>query len=88
MTNLLATYAWHDFIGNLGVVLILASYLLLQLDRLDIKALPYSIMNATGALLILVSLYYNFNLSSFVIECVWLSISLFAIGRTLLARVS
>ncbi len=75
------SYEWHDLVGNLGVVCILLSYLLLQLDKLDLKSLSYSLINAVGAVLIIVSLIYNFNLSSMVIELVWLSISLFAIAR-------
>ncbi len=79
-------YQWHDLVGNLGVVCIVASYLLLQLDKLDLKSLSYSLINAMGAVLIIVSLIYNFNLSSFVIELVWLSISLFAIVRYFVQR--
>lgn len=75
------SYQWHDLVGNLGVVCILLSYALLQLDKLDLKSLAYSLINAVGAVLIIVSLIYNFNLSSMVIEIVWLSISLFAIAR-------
>lgn len=75
------SYEWHDLVGNLGVICILLSYLLLQLDKLDLKSLSYSLINAVGAVLIIVSLIYNFNLSSMVIELVWLSISLFAIAR-------
>lgn len=75
------TYEWHDLVGNLGVFCILLSYLLLQLDKLDLKSLSYSLINAIGAVLIIVSLIHNFNLSSFVIELAWLTISLFAIGR-------
>ncbi len=79
-------YHWHDFVGNVGVVLILLSYLLLQLDKLDLKSLAYSLINALGAVLIIVSLLYNFNLSSMIIELVWLSISLYAIVRYFLQR--
>ncbi len=80
------SYQWHDLVGNLGVLCILLSHLLLQLDKLDLKSLSYSLINAVGAVLIIVSLLYNFNLSSFIIELVWLSISLFAIARYFLQR--
>lgn len=80
------SYEWHDLVGNLGVICILLSYLLLQLDKLDLKSLSYSLINAVGAVLIIVSLIYNFNLSSMVIELVWLSISLFAIARYFVQR--
>ena len=39
-------YELHDLIGNLGVALILASYLLVQMRRLDATGLPYLVANA------------------------------------------
>lgn len=80
------TYEWHDLVGNLGVVMILACYLLAQMERMGIKDLSYSLLNGLGALLIIVSLYFDFNLSSFLIELVWLAISLFAILRWWMRR--
>ncbi|WP_405223437.1 CBU_0592 family membrane protein [Lentisalinibacter sediminis] len=74
-------YAWHDLIGNAGVALIILAYLLLQLDRLSSTALTYSVMNALGAALVIISLYFDFNLSAFVIEAFWVVISLVGIGR-------
>ncbi len=68
-------YGWHDFVGNIGVVGVLVTYLLLQLNRLDAQSLTYSAVNAVCALLILISLLVDFNLSSFVIEIAWFCIS-------------
>jgi hypothetical protein len=45
-----------------------------------------SLINGLGALLILVSLFFNFNLSSFTIEVVWLLISAYGIGKYLRNR--
>ena len=75
-------YEWYDFVGNLGVALILGSYLLLQIDKVDSKSVGYSVGNAIGALLILVSLCFAFNLSSFIIEIFWLLISLYGLWHT------
>ena len=77
-------YQWHDFVGNVGVFLVLLCYLLIQMGRMDIRAAVYSVLNGVGALLIMVSLYYNFNLSSFVIECAWLMISVYGLARRVL----
>ena len=74
-------YQWHDLIGNAGVVAILVTYALVQLDRMAVRDLSYSLLNALGAVFILVSLMFDFNLSSFVIEVVWLVISVYAIVR-------
>ncbi len=74
-------YQWHDLIGNAGVVAILATYALVQLDRMAVRDHSYSLLNALGAVFILISLMFDFNLSSFVIEVVWLVISVYAIVR-------
>ena len=74
-------YEWHDFVGNLGVVFVLGTYFLIQAGRMDIRRPLYSICNAAGAVLIIVSLMYDFNLSSFVIEIAWLAISLYGLVR-------
>jgi len=72
-------YTWYDFIGNVGVFLLLAAYLLLQLNKITSNQISYSLMNAVGAALILVSLVFEFNLSAFAIEFFWLLISMVGI---------
>jgi uncharacterized membrane protein len=80
------TYEWHDLVGNLGVFFVLTTYLLVQMGRMDIRRPTYSVSNAAGAVLIIVSLLHDFNLSSFVIEIVWLLISLYGLFRWLRER--
>ena len=80
------SYEWHDLVGNLGVVLVLGSYLLVQMGRLDMRRPAYSGSNALAALLIIVSLLYDFNLSSFLIEIAWFLISLYGLLRWQLER--
>ena len=75
------TYGWHDLLGMIGVVLILVSYLLLQLEKLPATSFLYSATNGVGALLILVSLMYDFNLPAFIIEAFWLLISIYGVVR-------
>ena len=74
-------YQIHDFIGNVGVAMILASYLLIQLRKMDAMALPYVVFNGLGAALILYSLVYDFNLSAVIIEIAWIIISLVGLVR-------
>ncbi|TDI74271.1 MAG: hypothetical protein E2O84_06100 [Bacteroidetes bacterium] len=74
-------YGWYDLLGNIGVIAIIGSYLGIQLDWLDARGLLYSVINAIGAVFILVSLLYSFNLSSFIIEVFWIAISLIGIVR-------
>ncbi|MBX3300048.1 MAG: hypothetical protein KF736_11365 [Acidobacteria bacterium] len=72
---------WYDIAGGVGVALIIGAYILLQVGRLDGKRPAYSAINAAGASLIIVSLYFEFNLSAFIVEFFWLLISLFGLGR-------
>jgi predicted membrane protein len=74
-------FAWHDAIGILGVTIILIVYYLLQVERMKSDELIYSVTNLIGALLIVVSLMYTFNLASFVIEVFWIAISILGIVR-------
>lgn len=72
-----------DLIGMTGVFMILAVYGAVQIDKMDVKSVSYSAINAVGAVLILISLMVTFNLASFVIEIAWLAISLFGIFQAI-----
>lgn len=78
--------AWYDVLGSVGVAVIIVAYVLLQFERLRSEQLAYSLLNAIGALLILVSLYFSFNFPSFVVEFFWLLISLYGIGKYFVRR--
>lgn len=73
--------AWYDLVGTAGVVLILVAYFLLQTERWSGQSLSYSLVNLLGSLMITVSLLYDFNLSSFIIEVAWIAISIYGIVR-------
>ena len=79
-------YHWYDLVGNLGVLFILAAYFLLQINIFSSKSLRFSLLNLIGAGLILISLYFDFNLSAFLIEFFWLLISLLGIIKSLRLR--
>jgi multidrug transporter EmrE-like cation transporter len=74
-------YSLLDFIGNIGVVVLVVAYLMLQLQKLSSEGLAYSLLNAIGASLIVVSLIVNFNLSALLMEVFWVLISLVGIYR-------
>ena len=80
------SYGWHDLLGLVGVFLVLAAYLLLQLEKVSATNLPYLIANGLGSFLILLSLIREFNLSAFVIEIAWLMISLYGLTRCIKRR--
>lgn len=70
-----------DLIGIFGVVLIVIAYILLQVERMDARDLGFSLLNTIGALLIIVSLMFDWNLASFLMEFIWLMISLYGIFK-------
>jgi hypothetical protein len=79
-------YPLHDVIGNLGVILIVGSYFLVQIGKMSANSLGYTSLNGLGAAFIMVSLYFDFNLSAFVIEVFWILISLVGMVRIYLQR--
>lgn len=78
--------SWFDLAGFVGVVLIVIAYLLLQLNKLPSSAPAYSLLNAIGAFLVMVSLVFDFNLSAFLMEVFWFLISLFGLFRSVLSK--
>jgi multidrug transporter EmrE-like cation transporter len=75
------SYGPLDFIGNVGVVVLMVTYLMLQLNKLRSDGLAYSLLNAIGASLIVVSLLFDFNLSALLMEVFWVLISFVGIYR-------
>ena len=73
---------WFDLTGFIGVLLIIVAYL----DKLPSSSPRYPLLNAGGALLIIVSLIFAFNLSAFVVEVFWFLISLLGLSRSLTSR--
>ena len=74
-------YGVMDLVGNVGVVMLMVTYLLLQLEKIRSTDLSYSVLNAVGASLIVASLVVNFNLSAMLMEVFWVLISFIGIGR-------
>jgi hypothetical protein len=72
---------WYDWAGLIGVALTLVAFFLLQAGRVRGDGLPYQLMNAFGAFAVLLSLFYAFNLSAFLLEFLWLLISIYGMVR-------
>lgn len=72
-------YAWYDFVGSIGVFTIISTYVLLQTGKLESESLAYSTLNGAGAALIAFSLVYSFNFSAFIVELLWVLISIYGI---------
>ncbi|HEU4432942.1 MAG TPA: hypothetical protein VFR51_06065 [Pyrinomonadaceae bacterium] len=74
-------YRLIDLVGNVGVAMIVVTYLLLQLNKISSSDVSYSVLNAVGASLIVASLIVDFNLSALLMEAFWVVISLLGIVR-------
>ena len=72
-----------NLVGVVGVILQLTAYYLLSINRLSSQAFLYSFYNMMGALLILFSLYFQWNMASALVEAVWFLISLKMVLRKL-----
>lgn len=76
----------HDLLGTFGVAVIVVMYFLLQTGRMGADHPAFSIGNAAGAGLMLISLAVAFNLSAVVMEVFWLLLSLYGLARSLRLR--
>jgi hypothetical protein len=73
-------FDWPTIVGLVGTVLVLLAFFLLQARRLHGNGSVYQLMNALGALGILLSLVFGpFNLPAFLLELAWLAISIYGL---------
>jgi hypothetical protein len=77
-------YSITDLIGNIGVAMIVFGYYRLQIGRWGFHDLIYLLFNLIGSILITISLVFDFNLSTMILQIFWIIISL--IGLTHLYR--
>lgn len=78
-------FNWSEFVGFAGDGLIIITYILLQLEKIRSENPIFSLLNALGASLIIVSLVFKFNLSAFIVEFFWVLVSLYGIGKYFLS---
>lgn len=70
-----------DFVGLVGVAAYVSAYGLLQLGRLKVEDGYYALLNGIGALAILYSLIFEFNLPSFITQTAWLIFTVVGYAR-------
>ena len=75
-----------SMIGMLGVVILLFAYFLLLFKKISGHSVFYFTLNLLGALMIMYSLIFDWNLSAFVMEVTWSLISLLGIIRVYVKR--
>jgi len=64
-----------NVIGTIGTLFVCFAYYMNVTGKYKVDDLPYLSSNLFGAVLLLGSLFINFNLGSFIIELFWISIS-------------
>jgi multisubunit Na+/H+ antiporter MnhB subunit len=64
-----------------GTILVVLAYYLLQMEKVDPRGLNYNLMNFFGAVFLVISLSFTFNLASFVIEIFWIGASLIGLWK-------
>lgn len=72
-----------DLIGIVGVVIVLTSYLFVQLGIANATSGIYQVSNMLACALIGISLWFSFNLPSAIIQALWFLISLFGFLRNI-----
>ena len=71
-----------DAVGLLGVAAYLSAYGLLQLGILKVEDDRYALLNGMGAIAILYSLIFDFNLPSFITQAAWLMLTIIGFVRS------
>lgn len=74
-------YALHNFVGDIGVALLIGGFLLLQTGYFRQEGVWYSVTNLLSAICLMYSLYYEPNSASFKINVFWIIISLIGICK-------
>lgn len=75
---------WYDWVGYLGVALVLLAYFLLQAHKLKGHGLVYQLMNVSGAIGVILSLSFSpgsINWPAFLMQVAWIAIGVYGIVR-------
>jgi len=75
-----------NILGGVGVVCFLVAYFLLQKGSISANSIHYLGMNLAGAVLVMLSLLVDWNLSAFLLEAAWALISIYGIYKHLYKR--
>ena len=74
-------YQLSDFIGNIGVAILVGTFAAIQFGKMDPKGFWYSFNNMVVAILLGINLYFKPNLSSIIIEVFWFALSIVGLIR-------
>ena len=80
MLAFLSNMTLADWIGVIGSLLIASAYLGVTRAWLDAKGAKFHLINLTGAIFVLTSLYFRPNPGAIIIEILWALIALSALA--------
>lgn len=72
---------YPNIIGNIGVLCFLSAYFLLQKEKVTHRGRLYLGLNLAGALMVIYSLMFDWNLPSFLLEAAWTMITMYGIYK-------
>ena len=70
-----------EILGWIGAVLVLASYVLLSMRRIDGHSTTYHVMNLLGAIGVGANSGWNGAIPSTAINVIWMGIAIYALSR-------
>ena len=80
------SFSFPDLLGLIGAALFLVAFAGVQAEKLNAHGVPALAMNLVGAILILISLVFAFNLASFVLEACWGLVAAYGLIRQALRK--
>jgi len=86
LLELITNLQVHDYIGITGSFIVLITYFLLNSGKLSSQTIIYPTLNIIASSFLLISLSYNWNTPSVLIEIFWLFISLYGLCRQIYLR--
>jgi len=72
---------FSDIIGIAGFIQLILAYFLLQAGKLGGHSRTYLYLNISASVCIMFSLFYTWNLPSFLIQTFWIAISIYGLKR-------
>lgn len=70
-----------ELVGMVGVCAFLIAYFMLQTERLKANSAAYLLLNLAGALMVMFSLVFKWNLPAFLLEAAWALISIYGLYK-------
>lgn len=74
-------YTWSDFVGNIGVAILLVTYMLNVSGKISAQGLVYNLLNLIVAILLTINLIYKPNISALVLEFFWALIAIYGLAN-------